>query len=226
MDLTSALKNDILRPLGTIFIPAAVAVTPSAYFIVQGHSDFLAIYKEYTTATNIAIVAFLFVVGMYFEDIGSHIEQCFYRMYKTQDSDDAWHAYLKSDSKATTISSDYLMTVVARMKFELSMIPAIFLGTVAGLWTADKSSNIGLWTGGFWTWAVIAVLLLAYTVFEVRTSVRWLDKERRALFKNGEQGGSSKGGSASIIIWASLSAVDELDVAEENKSQPSHKINQ
>lgn len=183
MDFTAALKHDILRPLGTTFIPAAAALAPCAWILLTQHPEFLTYYKDNATVMNVVVLAALFVIGMYFEDIGSRLEQLFYRCIKVdKDSDRAWTLYLKSNPTKLPIGTDYLMSLVARMKFELSMIPAIIVGTAAGLGSAASTGRIPPFTWGFWLWILSAVLLLGYTIWEVWGSVVWLDKQRRAVY--------------------------------------------
>jgi hypothetical protein len=182
MEFSAALKNEILRPLGTILIPAAVAIGPAAGFLLHKHPEFLKYYKENTTAVNMVIIPALFVVGMYLENIGSRLEDRFYHKIKSTQSAKAWLAYLLSDPHSHPVALGYIASLVARMKFELSMIPAICLGSSLGLWAAVSQKNIALFSLGFWVWIAFSLGLLYYTFCEARTSVTVLDTQRRDLF--------------------------------------------
>jgi len=166
MDLTSALKNEIFRPLITIAVPGAVAIGP--YILLVGHyvpkvRDF---WSTNTYGFGFIVLFAILASGLILEDIGSRIEWCWDRCLnrKIRGRRRAWRHYIQLKTNDEIIGQRFLRTIHIRFKFELSMAPAIFSFTIGLLWL---NSIYGFWRACAMAWITLLLCgLVAYLLKE------------------------------------------------------------
>jgi hypothetical protein len=78
MDVTSAFKSEIFRPLTTVVIPGAVAIGP--YVILVGYYAPITFkfWDDHSAAVVATIVVAAIAVGLVLDNIGTHIEAKFF----------------------------------------------------------------------------------------------------------------------------------------------------
>lgn len=133
MDPSGVLKNEIFRPFASVIVPGSIAVTPYvlllSHFVPATGTFFLAHSNAFIAAMLVVIVA----TGFLLENLGSQIE-CFIDrklLKKYPDRETVWYAYLRLKISDEYVGQRYLRTLVLRLKFELSMVPALILFGIA-----------------------------------------------------------------------------------------------
>lgn len=138
MEPLSAFRNEFFSRVTTIFLPGAFAVGPYVLvlnFYVHGIELF---WVKYPSAFVSILLIVIITVGRILENLGSVIEARFWDEWldsKNPDHLENWYRYLRLRMKDEIVGQRYLSTVVIRMKFELSMGPALvlFLGGLVWL---------------------------------------------------------------------------------------------
>jgi hypothetical protein len=181
MDFTSAVKSDALRPVSTIVAPGAVAVSP--FVVVLGHyvpavSGF---WSEHETAFGFIVALTILIAGFFLEELGALIEVSWDERLSRRYPFHAvvWRVYLQLKLKDDLIGQRYLREILTRMKFELSMGPALLACTVGLNWTNEI---YGIWSAC--TMLLISFILLGlagFFLWESYQSAELLSRTRRAI---------------------------------------------
>src|SRR5207249_4907169 len=90
MDPTTFLKNEILRPIGTQFLPAGLAVSPYLALALGRFGEMWQWVEAHTWLSLGIFLAVLYAVGMILENIGSRFECWIYKCIKEPKSEKAW----------------------------------------------------------------------------------------------------------------------------------------
>ncbi len=119
----SAFTSEVFRPLVTLIIPGAIGI--STWFIaLLWHFPSLRalVYQNHAESGFVLLLAMTFA-GMFFEDMGAHVETHLDAWRNTQNGKhlENWYAYLRTAFKADPIGRRYLRTLVLRLKFELGI---------------------------------------------------------------------------------------------------------
>jgi len=184
MDFLSFVKNEFFRPLVTLIIPGAIAFSTWAALILQRQPS-IAEFAIKNDGLIISIfLAISLTVGLLLEDLGACVEiMCDKQLYKSRpDAKDRWEEYLKLEIKDELVGQRYLRTLLIRLKFELSILPA-FLFSYLGLFCLNYSGNYWsssalLGIGG------ILLILILYLSYEIWNSVVNLDDVRRLILES------------------------------------------
>lgn len=127
MDLEKAASNEVFRPLVSIAVPGGIALAP--YVIVAEHyiTDIATFWHDHDAAFTAIIIGLVLAVGLMLEDVGALIEIGFDSLleWKKKNQFENWQKYLKLRTKDEYIAQRYIRTLVTRLKFEMSMAPAI-----------------------------------------------------------------------------------------------------
>jgi hypothetical protein len=136
MDVSSALKNEIFRPLATVIVPGGFAVAPFILVTANYVPYVIQFLTNHPTAFSIAIFLAIIAAGLVLEDIGSSIEVLWDRLLsrKFEDRKSNWEQYLKLKMSDEYVGQRYLRTIFVRFKFELSMAPALLVFLCGLLW--------------------------------------------------------------------------------------------
>jgi len=132
-DLTSAFKSELFRPVVTLVIPGAIAAGPYmavAVRVTTGVQEFLESHSGLAWVCGLGVAV---AAGLILENIGSRLEASFiddWLEHKLPGSRATWREYLSLKMTDEFVGQRYLRTVLLRMKFELSMAPAV---AIAGL---------------------------------------------------------------------------------------------
>lgn len=182
MDVTGTLKNEVFRPVTTTVVPGAIALTPYVFLILAAVPGARAFRKDNPEAVAILVGAAVLAAGLIIEDIGSHIERHFWDgelKRKHPDVDDQWFQYLRLKVQDELVGQRFLRTILLRLKFELSMAPALVVFFVGLTWFNflfhvlgwREMTTAGIITGG----------LVFYLVRESHRSAEALWETRREI---------------------------------------------
>lgn len=181
MDLISGLKSELFRPLVTLVVPGAIALGPYVIVTRSKVPPVAAFWaSEPAGFVTILLVAVL-AGGLILEDVGSRIETLWDRVNAKQESSlqAEWHAYLQLQDTKDSAGQHYLDSLLLRMKFELSMAPALLLHAIGLIWINAihrlfTTTSMGLLAGGI-------TLLALYLLWESRSSAVNLIRVRRDI---------------------------------------------
>src|SRR5688572_22339624 len=117
-DALSAFGSEIFRPLSTVVLPGAFALTPSLIAALYEFSGFRHMVADnHAEAVAAFIVAAVFS-GLVCEDIGARLES-WLDAKAGADHEVVWYSYLRQALRIEPVGHRYLRTLVLRLKFEL-----------------------------------------------------------------------------------------------------------
>lgn len=130
MDLTAPFKDEVLRPITTWVIPGSIAIAP--YILILGSyvPRVMHFWDAHEAAGTAVITICVLTAGLILDNVGASIESNWWdRLLVTKYSNhlNDWDRYLKLRIKDEIVAQRYLKDFVMRMKFELSMAPALLL---------------------------------------------------------------------------------------------------
>lgn len=187
MDPVSGLKAELFRPLTTILVPGILAASP---YIAMTFKCFPEINPNLTATApatgtsalifgvSILLVGVLF--GMLMENLGSRLEVYLWGGIpeeQRKDLDREWGEYLELELDDEILGQRYLQTIHMRLKFELSMAPAIGSLAIGLFWFNHQY--------GVWTYTdmrkilLFALILIFYMIREASCGIRLLAQIRR-----------------------------------------------
>lgn len=184
MDLLSFIKNEFFRPIATLVIPGSIAFSTWSILAVKLNPGLLEISKSGNGLLVTIFIGLSLAVGMLLEDLGSKIEVIFdKKLYKLDPlAKKRWSDYLKLELKDELVGQRYLRTLLIRLKFELSMFPAI-LSCYAGLWILNFYTHY--WEYFSLIFIGIPVAILEYYLWhEIQKSVSNLDFVRGLIIES------------------------------------------
>lgn len=175
MDPVSGLKGEVYRPLATVLVPGVFASTPVAIILLSWFPVLQNVFAS-PLATGVLVLGVGVLVGMVLENIGSTIEMKLWRFVETEERNRQWREYLQLSDVEEIVGQRYLRTVLVRLKFELSMIPALVVFgvgiTLANAIYGDVSPIVMTWLLIILTGAVVYFVYEAYKSIKVLADVR------------------------------------------------------
>jgi uncharacterized membrane protein YbhN (UPF0104 family) len=182
MDPLSAFRTEVLRPIVTIVVPGAIATGPfvllAGYYFPQTHN----LWEQHPSAFVTILTVCVLAIGLILEDLGGHIEKDLWdckikKKYQRQDED--WDKYLQLRLQDEIVGQRYIQDIKTRMKFELSMVPALLTFLVGLIWT---NAQYNLWSlfGGIVS-SMIILLIAAYLAYESFLSAEILSRTRKLI---------------------------------------------
>jgi len=184
MDVTDAVKNEVFRPLTTVAIPGAIAVAP--YVILAQHyiPKTLEFWHDHDAAFSTIVVACMIAAGLLLEDVGALLEDRVIDALLEKwhpGHRDQWSKYLQLQMRDEYVGQRYLRTMVTRLKFELSMLPALLM-LWGGLGWIQYIYRI--WpAGGFLLVSLVLLGLCVYLAAEAYMSAKVLMRTRALLIE-------------------------------------------
>jgi hypothetical protein len=179
-EIFAAFGSEVFRPLVTLLLPSAVAISVWCVCIIQRFPPLYRFADANHVEFAFAVVLITLFVGLLLEDLGSRIESTLLDPKLDAKTDHeherVWWLYLRTAYKVEPIGQRYLRTIVLRMKFELSTCLALILFTI-GLFFVNMPVGYALMTCAF------TVALSIWLFFEARESHELLDSIRRELLR-------------------------------------------
>jgi hypothetical protein len=183
MDMTTAFRSEVFRPLVTIVIPGTIAALP---YVIALNNEFpdLSKYRENHEAAYYTVVALLTVgLGMLINDAGTYIEdrldKALIKDFPTAVSD--WYEYLNHDATKQTIGHNYLRAALLHLRFEIALLIALPIFFVGILFLEYRTC----WLGSNFV-SVMGAICLGLTILLflfARTTVRLLAKVRANIVR-------------------------------------------
>lgn len=148
MDLATAFKSEVFRPLVTLILPGATALAPYVILLREQEIGVRQFWNDHTTAAFIVIALAAIAIGRIFETLGARIEALWdeHLENETHTFKATWYRYLRLTLPEEPIGQRYLRTVTLSLKFELGMVsalPACYLGILLLECKVNRLSNHG-----------------------------------------------------------------------------------
>jgi hypothetical protein len=181
MDLISAFKSELFRPLATILVPGTIAFSPFLVVAVHYNPELPAFWNRHGAAFAALFVMAVTSVGFVLENVGTRIEKGWDAHLSSIEPRHMrdWLRYLQLDLRDEVVGQRYLRGVVTRMKFELACAPALLIGSLGLVW-ANALLNRWRW-GGVLLLVSFAVLTSAFLLYESHSSAKVAASTRRLI---------------------------------------------
>ena len=184
MDIDSAFKSEVFRPIVTLAVPGSIVIGPYILIVKFYFPSVNAFWNDHSSAFVAIVAVVVLAVGLILENLGSMIEcDVLDEMIERKDNvhRSKWNEYLKLEVKDEIIGQRYLRTILTRMKFELSMIPALFFFWCGLLWMNRLN---GIWrTSRFILMSGIIFILMAVMFLEAYRSAKNTAKTRALIIE-------------------------------------------
>jgi hypothetical protein len=181
-EIFSAFGSEIFRPLATIVIPGAMALSVWFVVLLQKFTSLRALAEVHRTETAVLLALACIAAGLFVEDIGSRIEsRCFDKWLGKRPAfsshAEEWNRYLRLAFKIGPVGQRYLRTILLRFKFELGTAIAL-LSSGLGLLLTTLPFGTAL------TWLAVLATLAAYLLLvEARSSHELLSEIRHEILQ-------------------------------------------
>jgi hypothetical protein len=178
----SAFGSEIFRPLVTIVIPGAMAISVWFVVVLQKFTQVCALAEANHTETTLLLVLASIAAGLLVEDIGSRIESRYLdkRLGKQpafSTHSEEWNQYLRVVFRTEPVGQRYLRAILLRFKFELGTSIALLSSGLGLLLT-----SLAPWKA--LAWFVVFIAAAAYLLLvEATSSHRLLSKIRHEILK-------------------------------------------
>lgn len=158
----SAFTTDVFRPIATILIPGAIAISTWFIGLVWHFGTIRDLTSKHTETSLVLLLAMIFG-GLVVEDLGSTYECQLddIAKHKTHGKhEEEWDRYLRLVFKDSPVGRRYLGTLVLRLKFELGIAFSMLSAALGLLWLLYLGLNemIFVWTSltciGFFVWGL------------------------------------------------------------------------
>lgn len=184
MEVTSAFKSEVFRPIVTLVIPGAIATAPYILVAANYFPQVMTFWNEHPSAFVAVLVITVLAVGLVLENLGSFLEWNVFDEIldrKDQNHKSNWEEYLKLWLNDEIIGQRYLRQSLTRLKFELSMVPALFFFFCGLLWT---NRLYQLWRTSRFIWLSCVILIVAILMLiEAYRSARNLARTRELIIE-------------------------------------------
>jgi len=130
MNFFSAFQSEVFRPLVTLIIPGAIALSSWLVGLFWHYPKLLALVSQNHSETGWILVLTTICAGTVLEEFGTHLESTFDERAdkKTNGQHMAnWYAYLRSAFLSDPIGRRYVRSVVLRLKFQFG----VFFGSIS-----------------------------------------------------------------------------------------------
>ena len=184
MDVAAALKNEFFRPFVTILVPGSTAIAPYILVAAFYAPQCRAFWDTHPSAASIIIAVAVVSTGLVLENIGSFIEVKWWDAILQQTIEghlEEWEAYLRLYLRDELIGQRYLRDVLTRMKFELTMGPALLASWVGLIWM-NTIYQVWSYAGLYWL-SVFMLCLSIYLIRESFKSARVLSRVRHIILE-------------------------------------------
>jgi hypothetical protein len=142
----SAFTSEVFRPLVTLLIPGALAISTWFVGLLWHFHDLRNLVYNNHAETGLVLVAAMTFAGLVLEDMGARVETWCDSRKEQQDGKhrDNWYAYLRTAFEADPIGRRYVRTLVLRLKFELGIAFAMLSagGGLLWLWSMGLSYKV------------------------------------------------------------------------------------
>jgi hypothetical protein len=142
-NLFSAFTSEVFRPLVTLLIPGAIAISTWFIGLLWQFPDVKKTASENHAETGLILVLAMTFAGMALEDLGTRLESWLDSRQAGTHSED-WYAYLRTAFSVDPIGRRYIRTLVLRLKFELGTAFAMLVAGMGILWLWSMGLSLKL----------------------------------------------------------------------------------
>jgi hypothetical protein len=180
-EIFSAFGSEVFRPLATIVIPGAMALSTWFIVLLQRFPLIRRLVEANHTETSLILAFASIASGLLVEDIGSRIESRWLDKQlakKPEFSRHAhdWYQYLRLTFSIEPVGQRYLRTILLRFKFEVGTAVALVISSTGLFWTGLESRWALLWLS-------LCVAIALGLLFEARCSHELLSKVRHEILE-------------------------------------------
>lgn len=135
MDLLDAFKSEVFKPLATLVVPGAVAVSPYLVLAVYENPGFAPFWNDHPNYVAGMVGISALAAGFILEDLGSRLESGVWDELiemRTGVHGIDWHRYMAKEYEKDRqpVGQDFLVTMLTRLKFEMSFAFAIVIAWI------------------------------------------------------------------------------------------------
>ena len=181
MDITSAFRTEIFRPLMILVAPGATAIAPYA-LILRHEAPVISGFLERHSLVGFAVLSIAtMAAGFVLEDLGSRLGIWWDDRLKRRDPEfgPTWDKYLTLAFSPEPVGQRYIRGLLLRMKFETHFALALLISLAGWLWLESIHTH---WTFvGLVLFVIGHVILSAYLLFEAHSAVPVLHNVRAQL---------------------------------------------
>lgn len=198
-EIFSAFGSEVFRPLATIVIPGAIAISSWFVVLLRKFPSFRTLVESNHTETTLLLVLASIACGLLVEDIGSRIEsRRFDKKLVTKASfsqhREDWNRYLRLSFTIEPVGQRYLRTILLRFKFEVGTAVALVVSG-PGLFRTGLPLLPSLF------WFCVCLGLAGGLLFEASCSHKVLSEVRHEILKG-------------AIVFPAIAATDSRDYSE------------
>jgi hypothetical protein len=188
MDPFSAFKSEVFRPLACLVLPGLLALSPFVLMVCD-YSDAISSYFEsHEIVAYLLLLGAATIFGLLLENVGISIERgidlCMELEY-LHGADEVWDTYLSGDG-ANTNGKRYLGTLVTRLKFVNSFIPALAIFGFGMILLHFQVRELAPWEVGTAAMGCVFLLLWLFRV-SIELSEAASNTRQRILVHEGKQ---------------------------------------
>lgn len=135
-NLFSAFTSEVFRPLVTLLLPGAIAISTWFIGLLWQFPELKKAVFENHTETGLVLVLAMTFAGMILEDMGTRLESALDSRRERQTGTHLanWNAYLRTAFSTDLIGRRYIRTLVLRLKFEFGTAFAMLIAGMGTLW--------------------------------------------------------------------------------------------
>jgi fucose permease len=137
MNFFAAFQSEIFRPLVTLLIPGALAISSWLVALSWKFPGLKAAMMAHATETYWVLFFAITALGILIEDCGARIELHFDKLAneKTKGKhDEEWKEYLRTAFVADPIGRGYARSLVLRLKFQLGVLLGSIVAALGLIW--------------------------------------------------------------------------------------------
>lgn len=180
-EIFSAFGSEVFRPLATIVIPGAMAISTWFVVLLQRFLTVRNLAEANHTETALLLALASIAAGLLVEDIGSRIESRWFDKKLVKQPgfsrhDDEWDQYLRLTFSIVPVGQRYLRTILLRFKFEVGTAVSLLFSCPGLFWTSLGYPWAALWFA-------MCVALASCLLFEARCSHQLLSEVRHEILK-------------------------------------------
>jgi hypothetical protein len=148
MNFFAAFQSEVFRPIVTLLIPGALAISSWLIALAWRFPGFKAAMMAHTTEAYWVLGFVITALGILIEDCGARIELHFDRLANQRTDgkhDEQWRGYLRTAFVVDPIGRGYVRSLVLRLKFQLGILLGSIVAGLGVVWLIFLGMD---WRGG------------------------------------------------------------------------------
>src|SRR6478752_7991876 len=137
MNFFAAFQSEVFRPLVTLLIPGALALSSWLIALTWRFQSLKSVMAGHTSETYLILFFVITCLGIVIEDLGARIELHFDKLanQKTDGKhDEQWFGYLRTAFVSEPIGRGYIRSLVLRLKFQIGILLSSIVAGLGVVW--------------------------------------------------------------------------------------------